>query len=54
VCHADSKEPRLRWIASPEPDTAAASLEKRLWSAADQFRANSGLKAQNTPAPFSD
>jgi type I restriction enzyme M protein len=35
----------LRWIAIPEKDTANATLEKRLWDAADQFRANSGLKA---------
>ena len=39
-------------MASPEPDTAAASLEKRLWSAADQFRANSGLKAQEYSGPL--
>ena len=33
----------LRWIAPAARDTATASLEKRLWSAADQLRANSGL-----------
>jgi hypothetical protein len=27
-------------------NTDSAALEKRLWDAADQFRANSGLKAQ--------
>jgi hypothetical protein len=28
-----------------------AALEKRLWDAADQFRANSGLKSQEYSAP---
>ena len=32
------------WIAPSEKDTDNAALEKRLWDAADQFRANSGLK----------
>ena len=36
----------MRWIEPPEKDNASATLEKRLWAAADQFRANSGLKAQ--------
>jgi type I restriction enzyme M protein len=34
------------WIAPSEKDTGNAALEKRLWDAADQFRANSGLKDQ--------
>jgi len=34
------------WIAPSEKDDATATLEKRLWDAADQFRANSGLTAQ--------
>ncbi len=42
----------MRWIAPPEKDTAAATLEKRLWDAADQFRANSGLKAQEYSSPI--
>ena len=42
----------MHWIASPEKDTAAATLEKRLWDAADQFRANSGLKAQEYSGPI--
>ncbi len=42
----------MRWIAPSEKDTAAASLEKRLWDAADQFRANSGLKAQQYSGPI--
>jgi type I restriction enzyme M protein len=39
------------WIAPSEKDTANAALEKRLWDAADQFRANSGLKSQEYSAP---
>jgi type I restriction enzyme M protein len=42
----------LRWIAPPEKDTATTSLERRLWDAADQFRANSGLKAQEYSGPI--
>jgi len=42
----------LIWIAPTEKDTATASLEKRLWDAADQFRANSGLKAQEYSGPI--
>lgn len=42
----------LRWIAPTEKNTASASLEKRLWDAADQFRANSGLKAQEYSGPI--
>ena len=39
------------WIAPSEKDAAAATLEKRLWDTTDQFRANSGLKAQECSAP---
>ena len=49
-------EPRrflLRWIAAPAKDAATTALEKRLWDAADQFRANSGLKAQEYSGPSS-
>ena len=35
----------MHWIAPTEKDAASATLEKNLWDAADQFRANSGLKA---------
>ena len=42
----------MKWIAPSEKDTAAATLEKRLWDAADQFRANSGLKAQEYSGPI--
>ncbi|WP_166808048.1 hypothetical protein [Candidatus Chlorobium masyuteum] len=41
----------MHWIAPAEKDTATSALEKRLWAAADQYRANSGLKAQEYSAP---
>ena len=41
----------MQWIAPSEKDPATATLEKHLWDAADQFRANSGLKAQEYSAP---
>jgi len=37
------------WIAPSEKDTANATLESRLWGVAEQFRPNSGLKAQEYP-----
>ena len=40
------------WIAASEKDTDNAALEKRLWDAADQLRANSGLKAQEYSGPI--
>ena len=39
------------WIAPSQKDSGSAALEKRLWDAADQFRANSGLKSQEYSAP---
>jgi len=39
------------WIAPSEKDAANDTLEKRLWAAADQLRANSGLTAQQYSAP---
>jgi hypothetical protein len=42
----------LRWIAPSEKDTTNAALETRLWDAADQFRANPGLKAQEYSGPI--
>ncbi len=39
------------WIAPSGKDADNAALEKRLWDAADQFRTNSGLKAQEYSAP---
>ncbi len=41
----------MRWVAPTEKDTANEVLEKRLWAAADQFRANSGLKAAQYATP---
>jgi type I restriction enzyme M protein len=41
----------MNWIAPSEKDTASAALEKRLWDAADQFRAKSGLKSQKYSVP---
>ncbi len=40
------------WIAPTEKDTATSTLEQRLWDSADQFRANSGLKAQEYSGPI--
>lgn len=42
----------MQWIATTAKDAATATLEKRLWDAADQFRANSGLKAQEYSGPI--
>lgn len=42
----------MQWIAPSEKDAGTAALEQRLWSAADQFRANSGLKAQEYSGPI--
>jgi type I restriction enzyme M protein len=41
----------MRWVAPTEKDDANHQLEKRLWDAADQFRANSGLKAGQYSTP---
>src|ERR1019366_7557824 len=41
----------MLWIAPSEKDTATTTLEKRLWDAADQFRANSGLTAAQYSQP---
>ena len=42
----------MQWIAPSEKDSATTALEKRLWDAADQFRANSGLKPQEYSGPI--
>ncbi|HEY4248610.1 MAG TPA: class I SAM-dependent DNA methyltransferase [Lacunisphaera sp.] len=42
----------MHWVAPSEKDFANESLEKRLWDSADQFRANSGLKAQEYSSPI--
>ena len=41
----------MQWIALSEKDTATDALEKRLWEAADQLRANSGLNAAQYSTP---
>ena len=41
----------MTWVAPSEKDTATDTLEKRLWAAADQFRANSGLSAAQYSQP---
>jgi type I restriction enzyme M protein len=41
----------MNWIAPSEKDTANGMLETRLWDAADQFRANSGLTAAQYSQP---
>ncbi len=42
----------MHWIAPGEKDLDISALEKNLWDAADQFRANSGLKAQEYSGPI--
>lgn len=42
----------MRWIAPTEKDSATVTLEKRLWDAADQLRANSGLTAAQYATPI--
>ena len=42
----------MQWIAPSEKDNSNGTLEKRLWDTADQFRANSGLKAQEYSGPI--
>ena len=42
----------MQWVAPAEKDSATTTLEKRLWDAADQFRANSGLKPQEYSGPI--
>ncbi|QWE10249.1 class I SAM-dependent DNA methyltransferase [Polynucleobacter sp. es-EL-1] len=42
----------MRWIAASEKDANNATLEKHLWDAADDFRANSGLKTQEYAGPI--
>src|SRR4051812_18587598 len=42
----------MHWVAQSEKNNTNGTLEKRLWDAADQFRANSGLKAQEYSGPI--
>ena len=41
----------MQWIAPSEKDIATDTLEKRLWAAADQLRANSGLTSTQYSQP---
>src|SRR3989338_3230366 len=41
----------MQWIAPPEKNGANETLEKKLWDAADQLRANSGLTAAQYSQP---
>ena len=41
----------MQWIAPSEKDQANETLEKKLWAAADQLRANSGLTSQEYSTP---
>ncbi len=41
----------MKWVAPQEKDEASDALEKRLWEAADQMRANSGLTSQQYSSP---
>jgi type I restriction enzyme M protein len=40
------------WVAPSAKSVESSAFEKRLWDAADQFRANSGLKAQEYSGPI--
>jgi len=42
----------MLWIAPSEKDAGTTTLERRLWDAADQFRANSDLKAAEYSQPI--
>jgi type I restriction enzyme M protein len=46
-----SREIFMHWNAPSEKNADNAALEKRLWDAADQLRANSELKSQEYSAP---
>ena len=41
----------MQWIAPSEKDTGPETLENRLWAAADELRANSGLTAAQYSQP---
>src|SRR5438034_9541751 len=45
------QEQGMQWIAPSEKDAATDTLEKRLWAAADQLRANSGLTSAQYSQP---
>jgi type I restriction enzyme M protein len=41
----------MQWVAPAEKDAATTALEDRLWAAADQLRANSGLTSAQYSTP---
>jgi len=41
----------MHWVAPSEKDAGTETLEKRLWAAADQLRANSGLTSAQYSTP---
>ena len=41
----------MQWIAPSENDTGTETLENRLWAAADELRANSGLTSAQYSQP---
>ena len=41
----------MQWIAPSEKDISTDTLENRLWAAADQLRANSGLTSAQYSTP---
>ena len=41
----------MQWIAPTEKDTGTETLENRLWAAADELRANSGLTSAQYSQP---
>src|SRR5436190_5227099 len=45
------QEQGMQWIAPSERDAATDTLESRLWAAADQLRANSGLTSAQYSQP---
>jgi hypothetical protein len=53
-CEANVAHPKrgfMLWAAPSEKDPDNEALEKRLWAAADQIRANSGLTSQQHSQP---
>jgi type I restriction enzyme M protein len=47
-----ANQKHAEWIAPSNKDAETTKLEKSLWDVADQFRANSGLKAQEYSGPL--
>ena len=49
--HREHANSTMQWIATPERDNGQETLETRLWAAADQLRANSGLTSAQYSQP---